>query len=93
MLIYKAKWYGREVIKMSRFEPTSKRCSCCGDINNDLTLKIREWLCLICGAEHDRDVNAAINILQTGSGRAKEGVELSTLVGAKKHQLYALASI
>ena len=85
-LIYKANWYGREVIQIDRYEPTSKKCNCCGYINKELTLDIREWLC-ICGVLHDRDINAAINIKKTGQGMSKEDVELLPVGRAKKRQL------
>ena len=62
-LAYKAAWYGKEIRKVDRFEPTSKTCSVCGYYYKDLTLDIREWTCPCCGIEHDRDENAAINIL------------------------------
>ena len=58
---YKAEWYGRNILTIGRFDPSSKICSCCGAINRTLTLDQREWTCE-CGAEHDRDVNAAKNI-------------------------------
>ncbi len=61
-LEYKAEWFGRTILRIGRFEPSSKICNNCGFYNNDLTLKIREWNCPVCGANHDRDVNAAINI-------------------------------
>jgi putative transposase len=61
MLEYKAEWYGRNILKIGRFEPSSKTCSSCGCINQDLGGK-REWKCSECGVEHDRDINAAINI-------------------------------
>lgn len=57
-LEYKAGWYGRTVIAIDRFYPSSKTCSACGTIVNTLPLNIREWTCT-CGAHHDRDVNAA----------------------------------
>lgn len=60
---YKAIWYGSQVEKVDRFFPSTKTCSVCGDINNDLTLADRNWICISCNTEHDRDVNAAINIL------------------------------
>ena len=85
-LIYKANWYGREVIQIGRFEPTSKKCNVCSYINNELKLEDREWLC-ICGVLHDRDINAAINIKKTGQGMPKEDVELLTIGRAKKRQL------
>ena len=61
-LQYKCDWYGKNVIFIGRFEPSSKTCSKCGYINRDLKLSDREWICPICGEYHDRDVNAAINI-------------------------------
>lgn len=61
-LTYKANWYGSKVWAADRWYPSSKRCSACGAINNGLTLADRAWLCL-CGAEHDRDHNAAGNLL------------------------------
>jgi putative transposase len=65
-LSYKGIWYGCFVNKIDRFFPSSKTCSKCGWINNMLTLNDREWTCPKCGAKHDRDVNAAINILEYG---------------------------
>ena len=59
---YKSDWFGKNVIFIGRFEPSSKTCSNCGYVNRNLTLKDREWTCPICGEHHDRDVNAAINI-------------------------------
>lgn len=61
-LEYKSEWYGKNVLFIGRFEPSSKLCHKCGYINNDLTLNDREWVCPICGEKHDRDINAAINI-------------------------------
>lgn len=61
-LEYKAELYGKNVIYIGRFEPSSKTCSKCGYINSELTLATREWTCPQCGEHHDRDVNAAINI-------------------------------
>lgn len=64
-LEYKADWYGRQVIAIDRFYPSSKTCSACGAIVEKLPLNIREWTCR-CGAVHDRDVNAAKIILAAG---------------------------
>lgn len=64
MLDYKAKWYGSQIIKIDRFYPSSKSCSSCGYILDDLPLSVRNWSCPECGAEHDRDINAAQNILK-----------------------------
>ena len=91
-LQYKAIWYDRKVIQIDRYEPTSKKCNCCGYINKELTLDIREWLC-ICGILHDRDINAAINIKKTGQGMPKEDAELLPVGRAKKRQLYTEKAI
>lgn len=66
MLEYKCDWYGRELVKIDRFYPSSKTCSACGKINSSLVLKDRSWECSECGATHDRDVNAARNIEAVG---------------------------
>jgi putative transposase len=65
MLAYKADWYGRELLLVDRWYPSSKICSACGRLTEAMPLNIREWDCP-CGAHHDRDVNAAINILAAG---------------------------
>lgn len=64
-LEYKAEWYGRTVIAIDRFYPSSKTCSVCGAIVESLPLNIRTWTCR-CGAVHDRDINAAKNIRAAG---------------------------
>ena len=61
-LEYKCKMYGKTLLKIGQFEPSSKLCSVCGTINRDLTIQDRNWTCSDCGAHHDRDINAAINI-------------------------------
>jgi putative transposase len=66
MLEYKADWYGRTVIAIDRFYPSSKTCSACGAIAAKMPLNVREWACASCGALHDRDVNAAKVILAAG---------------------------
>ena len=66
MLDYKCRWYGRQLVVIDRWEPTSKTCSNCGHIMKDWNLGIREWICPSCGTYHDRDVNAAKNILKCG---------------------------
>lgn len=66
MLEYKSKWNDKTIIKIDRFFPSSKMCSNCGWINQDLTLNIREWTCPSCGEKHDRDFNASKNILNQG---------------------------
>jgi len=65
-LDYKAKWYGRHLVKIDKWYPSSKRCFECGHILDSLTLDIREWTCPECGVHHDRDINAARNIHAVG---------------------------
>ena len=65
-LEYKVKWYGRTVIKVDRWYPSSKTCSACGHVLDSLTLDVREWVCPACGVCHDRDINAAWNIKAVG---------------------------
>lgn len=65
-LEYKALWYDKNVIKIDRFYPSSKTCSSCDYIVDKLPLNIRSWKCPKCSCEHDRDVNAAKNILRQG---------------------------
>lgn len=62
-LEYKAEWYGKNINVIGRFEPSSKMCSNCGSIKSDLSLKDRFWTCKSCNTELDRDINAALNIL------------------------------
>lgn len=66
MLEYKCNWNDKSFIKIDRFFPSSKTCSKCGWINQNLTLNIREWVCPSCNEHHDRDINASKNILNQG---------------------------
>ncbi len=66
MLEYKSKWNDKSFVKIDRFFPSSKTCSNCGWIYQDLNLSIREWTCPSCNEHHDRDLNAAKNILKQG---------------------------
>ena len=97
MLEYKAEWYGTNILKIGRFEPSSKTCSCCGNINKELTLKDRVWTCIKCNAEHDRDLNAAINIKNFSLRNILSGTdsknhdELPTLVGVLTHEAYPIS--
>jgi putative transposase len=66
MLEYKCNWYGKTLVKIDRFYPSSKTCSNCGHKEDKMPLSIREWTCPSCGSKHDRDLNASINILKKG---------------------------
>lgn len=65
-LEYKCQWYGRTLVQIDRWFPSSKRCGHCGHVVNKLPLGVREWVCPECGTHHDRDINAANNILAAG---------------------------
>lgn len=65
-LEYKADWYGREIIKIDTWYPSSQICSNCGHKDGKKALSIRKWTCPVCGTHHERDINAAINILNEG---------------------------
>lgn len=73
MLEEKAERYGKQVIRVDRWFPSSKMCSCCGHVATALPLSVREWTCAGCGARHDRDWNAAKNILAVGQTVAAHG--------------------
>ena len=64
-LQYKADWYGKQVVKIDKWYPSSQICSSCGVKSGKKTLDIRNWTCE-CGAEHDRDINASKNIKNEG---------------------------
>ncbi len=66
-LEYKCAWHGRRFVKVSRWYPSSKMCSCCGHVLEKLPLSVRAWTCPVCGASHDRDLNAALNIAREGA--------------------------
>ncbi len=91
-LTYKAEWYGRELIKIDRWFPSSKRCSNCGYIAEKMPLNIREWDCPKCNSHHDRDLNASINILAAGLAVSACGATVraeqskSVKPGAKKQE-------
>ena len=84
MLGYKAKWHGRTVVRVDRFFPSSKTCSCCAFVVEKLPLNIREWECPRCSATHDRDVNAARNILAASKVVLACGVDGRPVSGSRK---------
>ena len=74
MLTYKAEWNGKKVVKVDRFYPSSQTCNVCGYVNKQIKdLSVREWECPECHTNHDRDVNAAINILRFGINNISAG--------------------
>ena len=95
-LDYKTEWYGKNLIRIGQFEPSSKVCSVCGNINNELKLSDREWSCKKCHTHHDRDVNASKNILKfalqqqnlvyTGQDMSVESAELLVKTKTKKQK-------
>ena len=91
LLQYKCDWYGKKLVKVNRFYPSSKTCGNCGWINQNLKLSDREWTCGSCGIIHDRDVNASRNILKEGLKNISAGtVEYtdgdSNKTSVKKHK-------
>ncbi len=85
ILKYVASAKGKTVVFTDRFEPTSKTCSSCGYINNELTLSMRSWLCPECETNHDRDRNASYNILRVGASTLGLG-DVRPIVGASPIQ-------
>jgi putative transposase len=65
-LTYKCEWYGKNLITIGRFEPSTKTCHICGYVRKKMTLDVRAWTCPECKTRHDRDVNAAINVKKFG---------------------------
>lgn len=98
MLEYKCEWYGVNLLKIGRFEPSSKTCSNCGTLNKELTLKDRDWTCKGCGTHHDRDINAAVNIKNFAlrnyvfGTNTKNRNELPTLVGVLTSEAHPIGS-
>lgn len=72
-LEYKAKWYGRTLVGIDKWYPSSKRCHVCGFVVSKMPLSVREWTCPECGVVHDRDLNAARNILAAGLAASSLG--------------------
>jgi len=76
-LEYKAKWYGRTLIRIDRDVPSSRMCSVCGHVLDELPLSVRAWTCPDCSTHHDRDINAARNILAAGLAASARGEAVS----------------
>ena len=70
---YKAQMYGKQIYRVDRFFPSSKTCSVCGCIQDKMQLNVREWTCPDCGAHHDRDINAAQNLLRQAMSEVTHG--------------------
>jgi putative transposase len=81
-LEYKAHWYGRTLVKIDRFYPSSRTCSACRHVLETLTLDVREWVCPGCGTCHDRDVNAAKNVLTEGLRMNSVGLTVNACGGS-----------
>ena len=98
MLEYKCEWYGVNLLRIGRFEPSSKTCSNCGTVNKELSLKDREWTCKGCKTHHDRDINAAVNIKNFALRNYVSGTdtktrnELPTLVGVLTSEAQPIGS-
>jgi putative transposase len=75
LLTYKAEWNDKKIVKIDRFFPSSKTCNCCGYINQNLKLDMREWTCPSCKTKLDRDLNASINILNEGYKHISSGTD------------------
>jgi putative transposase len=90
MIEYKCGWYGKELKLVDRFFPSSKRCSACGHVVESLPLDIRQWTCPECGASHDRDENAARNILLAAGGQP---VKIARGAGARPRKATASRGI
>ena len=83
---YKLKRRGGELVKIDRWFPSTKTCSCCGTIRDGLTLKRPHWVCTQCGSVHDRDINAARNIRAAGILKLKaEGLSVSMCASTSTH--------
>jgi putative transposase len=75
LLTYKAEWNDKQIVKIDRFFPSSKTCNCCGYINQNLKLSMREWTCPSCHTKLDRDLNASKNILKEGYKILSSGID------------------
>jgi len=87
-LDYKAQWYGRELIKVDRFYPSSRICSNCGYVNKKLKISNRNWTCPVCGTKNDKHINASVNLYKVGSERPDvKPVEMGSVDDRKVYAL------
>jgi len=86
-LKYKSDWYGKNLIRIGRFDPSSKICSKCGNINHNLDIETRSWTCEKCSTHHDRDINAAKNIKDFGMNQYQLGAECTEVTPLEKKAL------
>ena len=77
---YKAQMYGKQIYRVDRFFPSSKTCSVCGCIQDKMPLNVREWTCPECRAHHDRDINAATNLLRQAMPEVTHGERLALVI-------------
>ena len=89
---YKVQMYGRQIYRVDRFFPSSKTCSVCGCVQEKMSLNVREWTCPECGAHHDRDINAATNLLRQAMPEVTHG-ESKALVIAEISDVTKLDSL
>ena len=89
---YKAQMYGKQIYRVDRFFPSSKTCSVCGCVQEKMPLHVREWTCPDCGAHHDRDINAATNLLRQAMPEVTRG-ERSALVASEISDVTKLDSL
>ena len=89
---YKAQMYGKQIYRIDRFFPSSKTCSNCGCVQEKMPLHVREWTCPDCGAHHDRDINAATNLLRQAMPEVTRG-ERSALVASEISDVTKLDSL
>ena len=89
---YKAQMYGKQIYRVDRFFPSSKTCSNCGCVQDEMPLRVREWTCHDCGAHHDRDINAATNLLRQAMPEVTRG-ERSALVASEISDVTKLDSL
>lgn len=86
-LDYKCQWYGRTLVKVDRWFPSSKLCSSCGHKADSMPLSVRAWTCPLCGTVHDRDINAAQNLLAVGHTVTACGASVSLEGHCSREQL------